>query len=717
MALCGLCLAAPGVQAQTAQEQAAATSEEMERDALKMLRRGQALMADRQEERAVKIIEGVLLNFPRALVRHQAALELGRHLIGKNEYPLAIKKLTTVIESEDASEEDRAQAMYRIGICHYGQSDYDRSLSSLRQVTELYPWSVYANEAYYYIGLCHFRFKRWTKSVEALKMVGTSVPPSRDEKNLVEAGQRYLVKVSDKDLRVLQILGTNFAVTVTSASGDRESLPMELFDQEGETYLASIKTAPGAAVPGDGILQFKGRDTYRAVYSDANSEAGATREERLAVSRVVSTAAAGFMDGAYREYVHGVFAGQRSFLRVKDHDADITDGRDQVKARVFSQYEEKAEDAVDTAAIDDAPAFKMRNETTITLTESGPHTGLFTAELVVHPADQRGAAVAGGNTLLAMDGDWIILEYVDEEHVAALDDPRTISSRAEFLTGEIPDVWVAHREVETIELKSRKLLLEAQFYLRLAQIFGDVGLQNRAEEKADIGLEKVDTVLRDSLKTSISRELVEDAYRTKWELMLAKGDLSGAIATCRTLMALYPSSALTDVALMNIARAYMEAGKGSEALRILNAIGGLEAAPDLKAEALFLKAEIEEEAAADSRDTAAAIVPAIASYKQCAELYPNSPFAGQSLGKVIDFHLEARDYERCTELLETVFVDFPDAAFLDTMLLKWGVALARMQNYEEAGDKLRQLLREYPNSSTAANAQKFLEIVNQRSGR
>ena len=722
MAFCWVTVAASCVLAQGGTKTAATVGgvagDEMERDALNMLRRGESLMEDRQEERAVKILEGVLMNFPRALVRHQAALTLGRFHIEKSEYPLAIKELTTVLDSEDAEAEDRAQAMYRIGICHYGQNDCDRALAVLRQVTEQYPWSVYANEAYYYIGLCHFRFQRWTKAVEALKMVGTSVPPNLDESNLTEGGQRYLVKVSDKDLRVLSVTGTNFVVTVRSGSGDVETLTMEMFDKDGETYMGSLKTASAVAVPGDGVLQFLGRDSFRTVYADVNSVAGQQVQERLAVSRVVSTAAAGFMDGAYREYVHGVFAGQRSFLRVKDFDADTSGAPDRVTVRVFSQYEERTDDAEAVqVSSDGTPQYKLRDEKKLVLTETGPHTGLFTAEFVIRSGDAGGTAGGLSDTsLVAREGDSVILEYTDAEYIAALDAPRTVTSRAEFLTGEIPDVWVAHREVETLELKARKNILEAQFYLRLAQIFAEVGLQDRAEEKADIGLEKIDTVLRDELKSSISRELIEDAYRTKWELMLAKGDLNGAIRTCRTLMSLYPSSSLTDVALLNIAKANLAAGEGQDALRILDAIAGIQAAPELKAEAMFLKAEVEEAAAAKSNDPKSAIGPAIASFKRCAELYPDSPFAGRALEKVIDFHIDARDYERCTELIETCFVDFPDASFLDTMLLKWGITLARMQRYEEAGDKLRQLLREYPNSSSVGKAQKVLTVVNNKAG-
>jgi TolA-binding protein len=54
-------------------------------------------------------------------------------------------------------------------------------------------------------------------------------------------------------------------------------------------------------------------------------------------------------------------------------------------------------------------------------------------------------------------------------------------------------------------------------------------------------------------------------------------------------------------------------------------------------------------------------------------------------------------------------VDFPDAPFLDEMLLKWGVTLARMRRYPEAKDRLEQLLREYPNSAAAGKAKQLVE--------
>lgn len=709
---CSLC--GVGV-AQNGGPEGGAMVNELERDAMKMFRRGMALMKDRQEERAVKVLDGVLRNFPRALARHKAALELGKYHIEQGEYQVALKKLESVLDAEDSVDDERAEAMYRIGICYYEEGDANRALTTLRRVTETYPWSVYANEAYYYIGLCHFSAKRWTKAVEALKMVGTSVPPSEKERTLAEAGQRYLVKVYDKDLRVLEVTGDTIEVRVAADSGDTEVLEMEVFDPEGEYYLADIKTEPGEANPGDGLLQFVGRDVVRALYVDNDTLDGRRNERRLAVSRLVSTASGGFMDGAFREYVKGVFSEQKAYMRVNDYDADVTDGRDKVQVKLISRRRLTEEEiAIEGLSPDEGPHYKLRDELTYELTESGPHTGTFDGTIVVAATEEDEEVNRNDRRLQAVEGDDVVMEYTDKEHIASVEEPRKVVSSAEFLIGEIPDVWVAHRQVKEAELRARKNLLEAAFFLRLGEIFRDVGLVDRAEDKADIGLEKANSVLRQSLTLNIGRELVEEAYQRKWELELVKGDLAAAIETCRTLMSLYPTSSLADVALMQIAKASIEGGDNEQAFRLLKGILSLNTSSDLKAEAQFnmallLEKEAEERATERPEDKAKLMAPAIKAYQTCSERYPESPFAGEALGKVIDYHIEAREYERCIEMLEMAMVDYPDAAFMDEMLFKWGIVEARMQRYGEARRKFRQLLRDYPNSRLAGRAKQFLD--------
>lgn len=704
--------------AQEGSEETAPAARTEDEEAMRMFRRGEALLADRQDERAIKVLKGVLLNFPTSTVRFKAALRLGQYYADQDDYALGTKVLDPVVDAEDAAPEERAEALYRIGICQYGQSDFNRALSTLRRVTEEYPWSVYANEAYYYIGLCHFRKERWWKAVEALKLVGTSVPPNAKAQNFVESGQRFIVKVHDKDLRVLKVLDESFSVSVSVDSGDSESVEMKVFDDEGEYYLGSIKMELGDPMPDDGMLQVRGGDTIRVEYVDRNTLDGTPEITRLGVSRVVSTAIAGFMDGAYREYVNGVFSEQPTFVRVKDFDKDVSDQPDSVTVQLVSRYRVAEEEQEAQSVYDEeAPEYKERDHVDLVLTESGPHTGSFTATTVIQEGSEDGVADTSDAQLVALDGDDVSVEYLDEEHIGGLDDPREVEGHAQFVIGQIPDVWVAHREVSKENLRARKNLIEAQFYLRLAQIFGNVGLTDRSHVKADVGIEKVNDIILRSLRASIDQDMVEDAYHVKWELLLAKGDLGGAIRACRTLMSLYPQSSLTDVALLQIAKANIEAEDTQQALQILHGVLGIAASDEVKAEAQYLMGELMEgrvKKYARKEDRLKAMGAAVEAYKKCADDYPDSPFAGEALSKVIDFHLESKDYARCDEMLQMVFVDYPDAPFLDEMLLKWGVVLYRMKAYSQAADKLEELIRDYPNSGAAAKGQKILEIVRQR---
>ena len=723
LAMCVLLIPAALVAAPAAKEEGGAAKEESpDFQAMRMLRKGMALLDDRQDERAVKLISSIPLNFPKSEVRFAASLLLGKYYSDKGDFQLPIKSLSPVMDAESADPDQRAEALYRMGICYYGLSDYNRSLSTLRRVTEEYPWSVYANESYYYIGLCHFQLKRWRKAVEALKLVGTSVPPNTKSQNFVEAGQRFFVKVQDKDLRAVKNTGGTLSVRITTESGDSETLPMAVFDTDGETYLGSVKTELGKPVPNDGKLQIRGGDVISVDYVDENTQDGARSVKRVASSRVVSTAVAGFMNGAFREYVHGVFAEQPTFIRVKDFDADVSDQKDKVKVRVYSQYKPQVgtEDAPKDAAAESEgeTEYQVRDRVEMTLEETEPHSGYFAGQLVVDELkDATNMVNREDAKLTAHDKDMVCVEYIDAVHFGGTNSPRTVLAKADFLTGQIPDVSIAHREVTTEDLRARKNLIEARFYQRLAQIFGDVGLMARAKEKADIGLEKADDVLRRSLRGSVDQSLIEDAYKAKWDLLLAKGDLNGAIRACQTLMALYPASSIADVAMMQIARANLEAKKTPQALQILNGVLGLKGSPDLKAEAQFLigtvlEENVNKELPKDQR--LKALGQAMEAFKTCADKYPSSPFAGQALGKVIDFHMDAKDYDRCLELLQTVFVDFPDAPFLDDMLLKWGVVLAQMKKYDEAKEKLQQLLSDYPNSRSAGKAQKVLEMIGQK---
>ncbi|MFW5682478.1 MAG: tetratricopeptide repeat protein [Phycisphaeraceae bacterium] len=691
-----------------------ASRAQMEFQAKQMVDRGVELLEQAQADRGEKVLRSVPRMFPKARARFEAHLVLGKHLLENNELDLAAKQFEAARESED--DDEKAQALYQLGICHYEQSNFDRAFMSLRQVTEEFPWSVYANEAYYYIGQCHFQLGRWAKAVEALELVGTSVPPSTEGEMKIETGQRLFVKVRDRDLVVLQKLGGDVDVVVESDHGDREKVRLAAMGDDGEHYIGSIESVLGAAEPGDGVLQVIGNDRVTVTYVDEKTRSGTANRRLVAENQLVSTAAIGFTDGAYREYTRGVFADSEAFLRVKDLDHDRSAQRDSVPVRVYTQYkvqrdEQQAEEQLDFVQQPEA-RWETRDTLEVTLTESEPHSGVFVGTVIPSVVTEEADIDLNDDTLSAMRDDRIVMEYLDDDHMKG-DASRTVTAHAKLLTGNIQDVKIEHRVVESVDLKARKNLIEAKIHLKLGRIFKEVGLDDTASEKADIGLERVEQVLRLSTKASLDREVVEESFNVKWDLLLVQDKLREAIAVCQTLTELFPDSTLVDRALLDIGKAKMQGGEGREAMNVFNAILRLPQST-LKPEALFLIAEVREQSAratAQQRETEPDLSQAMMAYQRVAETYPDSEFAGKSLEKIADYYIETRDYARAVQLMEGVFIDYPDASFLDTMLMKWVQASYRMGDLSTAKAKCDQLLSEFPSSQWASKAKEFRTII------
>ena len=684
--------------------------------ARKMLDRGLELLEAKQEERAVKLIASVPRMFPKADVRFKACLILGEHYLRKGQYDIAIRQFHEVRESGD--DEEKANALYSTGICYYRLNEFDKAFMSLRQVTSDYPGSVYANEAYYYIGQCHFKLGRWAKAVEALRMVGTSVELDAKGQVLGEAGQRLFVKIHDKDLIVLAKLSRQLKVELAAASGDRENILLSPLGKDREYYIGSIETLAGKPVGGDGKLQIIGGDVVTAEYVDENTQAGERNRKVLARIQMVSTAVVGFTDGAFREYTQGVFGDSDCFLRVKDMDRDTTDRKDVVSVKIHTRYKVRpAEGAevpqADAAAGEPAEEWRTRDTVSVKLVESAPHAGIFVGHLIPRVTRDPSAVNHTDGVLSAMKDDQIVCSYLDERHIHGAE-PREVKAVAKMLIGQIQDVKIEHRVVDSVELKARKNLIEAKIFLKLGTIFKDVGLSAKASEKADLGLERVEEVIRSGLKASLDRQIVEEAFSVKWELLLVQDKLSQAIGVCQSLTRLFPDSRLVDRALLKIGLAKMRGEKPSEAIGIFAGILRLRKS-DLKADAQYHIAMVLEQLAVERaqkrRDDKPDFTRAMLAYKKCADTYPTSPYAGKALEKIATYYIQTDDNARAVALMERVFQDYPDAVFLDRMLYTWAQALFRMGRLAPAKEKCDLLLRDYPGSELGQKARDLRQKI------
>lgn len=699
--------------------------------AKKMLDRGLELLENKQDERAVKLLTSLPRLFPKSPVRFKAYMALGKHYVEKGEHERAISQFNGVKNCEDA--DMKADSLYQTGICYFRMSRYDKAFAALRKVTNEYAGSVYANESFYYIGQCHFKLGRWAKAVEALQRVGTSISGDRQGKTdaAAEAGQELFFKVQDKDLVVLNRDG-KIAAKVVAASGDTETITLTTLGKDPSQYIGKIPTRLGKPKPGDNVLQIIGGDTVRATYIDENTEEGERNQKVLASVRMVSTAAAGFTDGAYRDYVEGVIGNTESFLRVKDMDRDVTHGRDAVRITVSTRYKVRQEaaeviasDTADYADEQRREVWKVRDRVTATLIETADHSGIFVGKLVPRIVSDPTGIDPGDATLSAMKGDEMVCVYVDDRHMGG-EDPVEVKGTTKVFIGKPNDVSIRHWLVDDPEQKARKNLIEAKIYLKLAGIFKDVGLQAKASVKADQGLKRVDEVIKSGLKASMDRSIIEEAFSVKWELLLVQDKLRAAIGVCRTLMNLFPNSTLVDRALLKIGQAKMQGGDLGGAVGIFRSVVRLKTST-LKAEAQHMIARAYErnarDAAANAKargrkaNLAAGMGRAIAAYQQCAENYPDSAFAGPSLEKIANFYLMTKDYTRAGELMERVVQDYPDASFLDRMLLNWAKAAQGLGDTATARAKCEQLLAEYPGSSLTGEAMVLLQSIKGAGGK
>jgi TolA-binding protein len=685
-----------------------------------MLDHGRDLLRTGQTERGVKLLEDVPRMFPNSPVRFAAHLELGRYYAQEGQFDRGIRHLRRVAKAQ--KDELKAEALYRLGIAYYELGQYGGSFQALRRVTEEYPGSVFANEAYYYIGLCHFKQGHWGKAVEALELVGTSVPEDLASESRAESGQRLYVKVQDKDLAILAEQGRELSLELTTQSGDVETIRIERLGRSDEDFIGSCPTEPGEPEKNDGVLQLLGVDAVTCTYIDNNTREGKAGRKVVAEVQMISTATTTFTDGAFREPVRGVFADGECFVRVKDLDRDVTGKPDDVTVKIWSQYKVELDAGAEAASLDETTEIRTRDAIELSLGELGEHEGVFGGSFLPKLVEGGEQADDEDGRLAVMQGDELFVEYVDEHHAGG-DDPRTVRDSAKLLFGRIGDVKVEHRVVKDAELRARKNLIEAKMRLKLGEIFKELGLVERASEKADQGLERIEEVLAEM--NQLDRSIVEEGFSVKWDLLLVQDELRDAIAVCRVFTRHFPDSPLVDEALFKIAVAKREAGEYRDAIAVFSEVLRLPRS-ERKPEAAYRIAEIYEQRAQESLARARQarlargqtpdkerpnLSAAVQAYRRCADNYPDSAFAGRSLERIIRYYMAEKDYGRALELIEQVEQDYQDADFLDEILYQWVLAAWSTGQRDVAVQKARRLLSSYPGSKHAAEARNFLEAM------
>ncbi|MBT3568268.1 MAG: tetratricopeptide repeat protein [Opitutae bacterium] len=735
----------------------------LDRQAKHLFDKALELMEYKQFERGIDMLNTVIRDYQGSVLSYRAHMALGKHYQDKNKFKdslnhfILLTRLLAPVAGEKQEEEMKElyhESLFQSGFSNFKSGQYGACFSYFRRLTEVAGKTKWANQAYYYIGMSHYNLKNWNKAISALELVGTEIEEvSGDEMGRVEIGARFYAKITDADVPVLRKIGQPVRAEVKVSSGDKEIMNGVPMPGKPHEMLASLPTQLGRAQPGDGKLQMIGGDTLEVTYLDDSTLGGEKGIARTGKVQAVSTGTVGFFLGDYSTPAYVAYPGLPQVVILRDADLDKSDKPETITLRVSSRYKiqsdgsDEVDDVLELLSLQDKEeeVWKERDGVEIQLVEqilkkepledansttdtptpvaSSVRTGVFVGKINLEPMDQGTLPDDSDAVLNAAELDELIVSYLDDVHVYG-EDSRESTATIKVSGSVKSDPTADTFEVFEIILRARKGRVEAEALAGLGQIYKDMGLDARATEKAKDALTRVNPIIIDRLK--LPGELVEKAFSLKWECELLMDDFDSASATCRAFNRLYPESILADQALMTLGKSLAENGEHDQAVSTYKLVLELKN-PISAAEAQFrigvaLEAKAKEiaqaqEGAANSKwsEKGSTLTPlqrlmgnAIFAYRATFQRYPESSYATEALGRVVRHYVETENFSLAATLLENVFTEYPDASFLDEMLMHWFKVAYRMGDKATAKAKLDQLIFDYPTSPYVSEARKRL---------
>jgi TolA-binding protein len=348
--------------------------------------------------------------FPNTAEATDAQFRIGECYLNQKMYIDAAKIFERLAKAKDKMTASRGE--FLLGALAQQRGDTEDAKARFRNVMDLAPRSDVADAILFRLSELYGQENRFRDELMLLRSIGLI---GSSAKQWHTPGLPLNVVIQDADLGVSRGQ-SHVPVTVTTSSGDTESLKLESGSAGKGFFQAELPTELGTPKPGDGILQVNGTDSVHYDYpedfkkqftsaippkaniriaADADFRVSATEikeeeeipfEERLRQQRQRANRQAGIEFRQDFRKASDLKPGNLIYLQVKDADRDVSNEKDTVKVLVTSVSGSSA---------------------TATLTETEIHSGLFrgTLNTVEIPADIFASDRAiNGEAVRAIDG-------------------------------------------------------------------------------------------------------------------------------------------------------------------------------------------------------------------------------------------------------------------------------------------------------------------------
>ena len=318
--------------------------------------------------------------FPTTSEALDAQFRIGECFLQQKMYVDAAKVFEKMAKSKDKLAASRGE--FLLGVLAQQRGDVDDAKARFRNVMDLAPSSDVADGILYRLSELYGQENRFRDELMLLRSIGLI---GSSAKQWHPPGLPLNIVIQDADLGVSR--GQSYVpVVVTTSSGDREVIRLESGSAGKGFFRAELPTELGDAKPGDGILQVNGSDTITYDYppefkkqftsiaaprsnirlaSDGEFKISATEikdeeevsfEEKLRQQRQQAGKQAGLEFRQEFRTGNALKPGNNIYFQVKDADRDVSKDADTIKVLVSAVSGSKV---------------------TATLTETGPHTGIF----------------------------------------------------------------------------------------------------------------------------------------------------------------------------------------------------------------------------------------------------------------------------------------------------------------------------------------------------
>ncbi len=352
-----------------------------------------------------------LLNrYPETPEATDAQFRIGECFLRQKIYVDAAKVFEQMAKSRDKLIASRAE--FLLGVLAQERGDVDDAKERFRNVMDLAPSSDVADSILFRLSELYGQENRFRDELMLLRSIGLI---GSSAKQWHTPGMALNIVIQDADLGVSRGQ-SHVPVEVKTSGGDCERVKLESGSAGKGFFRAELPTALGEPKPGDNILQVNGADIIAYDYPDDFKEqfskaaparstirVAADAEFRISSTEIKDEEEVGFEEQLrlrrerasrrvgtdYRqEFRRGtdIKPGNNVYLQVKDSDRDVSGEPDSIKVLVR---------AVSGGRV------------TTTLTETGPHTGVFqgtlrTMEIAANVfASDRSA---GSDAVRAIDG-------------------------------------------------------------------------------------------------------------------------------------------------------------------------------------------------------------------------------------------------------------------------------------------------------------------------